>query len=83
MPEFYRKLLTPLWKAWLKLGHILGVINTTLLLTVFYFIIITPVGLLRKVMGKDTFGKVKEHEGSLWQSKSIAEPDLSRYLRQF
>ena len=35
------------------IGHYLGVINTYLLLTVIYFLLFVPIGLLLKLFGKD------------------------------
>ena len=47
------KWLTPLRFVWDKIGHILGIINTYVLLTVFYIFILTPLGLLMRLFGKD------------------------------
>ena len=75
--------LLPLWKLWLKLGHILGTINTFILLTVFYLLILTPLGLLRKLFGKDDFKKMASQDNSFWTLRKPKDLTLSNYLRQF
>lgn len=44
----------PLAKIWFGLGLLLGFFTTKILLTIIFFIIVTPVGLIRKWMGRDT-----------------------------
>ena len=45
--------LTPLRIVWDKIGHILGIINTYVLLTLFYVLILTPLSLVMRLFGKD------------------------------
>ncbi len=53
-------MLAPVYKAWMKLGGILGFINTTIILTAVYFIIFTPVSLLFRIIGKDSMKRKYE-----------------------
>jgi len=57
---------TALTKAWRMLGHWLGVINTQLLLAIAFFVVITPLALLFKVMGRDLLGMKPQHRKSDW-----------------
>lgn len=41
---------------WMKLAHLLGVVMTTLILTLTFFLVMTPMGLLLRAMGKDLLG---------------------------
>ena len=50
------KILIPLNNAWIKLGEILGLIIAPLVMCMIYFIIVTPIGLLMKIIGKDLLG---------------------------
>ncbi|MDR2496917.1 MAG: hypothetical protein LBD21_07295 [Tannerellaceae bacterium] len=57
--------LTPFSAVWHELSRILGRIMTPVWLVPTYFLIITPVGLLRRIFGKDQmqlrqFGKSRE-----------------------
>lgn len=40
-------------KGWMKVGHVLGTINTKILLGIIYYLLITPMGLVMRLMGKD------------------------------
>lgn len=53
----------PLAKLWFGLGMVLSFVSTKILLTIIFFLILTPVGIVRKWMGKDTlFLKVFKKE---------------------
>jgi len=82
LKKFFRPLL-PLWKAWIKLGHVLGIINSTILLTLVYFVMMTPVGLFRKLFRKDTCGQIPGDGSTYWQKKVVKEPTLENYSRQY
>lgn len=41
------------YRAWLKLGHILGLINTRIILAIIYYGVFTPIGLVMKLAGHD------------------------------
>jgi hypothetical protein len=40
---------------WLKLGHILGTINGTILLSIVFFVVLFPIALLARAFGKSSF----------------------------
>ena len=74
--------LQPAYRLWLKFGKILAIINSTLLLTLFYFVVITPVGLIRKLFGNDGYGK-GESSASMWHTKVVRKADLETYSKQY
>lgn len=41
-------------QGWMKIGHVLGSINTKIILGIVYFLLITPMGLVMRLMGKDS-----------------------------
>ena len=47
------KLLSPLNKAWIKFGEILGLIIAPIVMAFVYFIFLTPISLVVRVFGKD------------------------------
>ena len=51
------KLLTPLNKLWFKFGMILGAIIAPIVMGVIFFLVITPIGLIMRIMGKDLLKK--------------------------
>ena len=48
---------TPLNKLWFKFGMILGGIVAPLVMGVVFFLVITPIGLFMKIIGKDLLKK--------------------------
>ena len=50
------KLLTPLNKTWIKFGEILGLIIAPIVMSLVYFVILTPVSLIVRLFGKDLLG---------------------------
>jgi hypothetical protein len=53
------KIYSPVAIVWFKLAELLGTITSRIILSVVFFIVVTPVGLLRRAMGKDSL-KLKE-----------------------
>ncbi len=47
------KLLNPLNIVWIKFGEILGRIIAPIVMAIIYFIIVTPIGLFMRLIGKD------------------------------
>src|SRR6056300_716492 len=47
------KILTPLNKLWFKFGVILGKIISPIIMGIVFFLIVTPTGLVMKLLGKD------------------------------
>ena len=74
--------LNPLRLGWDKIGHVLGTINTYVLLTVFYFLILSPLGMIMRLFGKDIL-KVKHSAklNSYWES--TAQKPESSMTNQF
>jgi len=44
-------------KGWMAIGHILGWINTRIILSAVFYIIVTPIGIVRRWLGKDPMGR--------------------------
>tara|TARA_Y100000768_G_scaffold376987_1_gene349691 strand:- start:3809 stop:4189 length:381 start_codon:yes stop_codon:yes gene_type:complete len=60
-------LLTPLNKFWIKLGEILGIIISPVIMALVYFIILTPVSLIVRMFGKDLLGlKFLKKDETYW-----------------
>jgi len=45
--------LTPLYHVWMKIGFVLGWVNTRIILSLGFFGIFTPVGVAMRMAGKD------------------------------
>lgn len=49
--------LTPLFKVWMKFGLVMGKINTFIILNLLFFVILTPIGWLMRLAGKDPMAR--------------------------
>lgn len=49
-------LLRPLARLWFALSHGMGQIVSTAILTLVFFVVVTPVSLVRKLLGRDAMG---------------------------
>lgn len=45
--------LAPVYAVWMKLAFLLGWVNTRILLSLIFFLMITPVGLVTRLFGRD------------------------------
>ncbi len=61
------KILSPLNKAWIKLGEVLGMIIAPIIMALVYFVVLTPISLIVRILGKDLL-KIKFNKklGSYW-----------------
>ena len=73
------KLLSPLKDYWIKLGEILGKVIAPLVMSLVFFIILTPTGLILRIFGKDLLKLKKNKKSSYWLSRG----DLKSMDRQF
>lgn len=64
------KLLTPLKILWIKLGHFLGNIISPLILSIIYFFVVTPTGLLMRLFRKDILRLKKNNKSTYWENKN-------------
>ena len=44
-------------KAWMTVGHVMGWINTGIILGVVFYVVVTPLGIFRRWLGKDPMGR--------------------------
>ena len=74
------KLLNPLNLAWVKFGKILGKVVAPIVMGVIYFIIITPIGLFLRLIGKDILQTKFSKNNSYWIKR---EKNIGPMKKQF
>ena len=74
------KILTPLNKIWFKFGILLGKIISPLVMGIIFFFVVTPTGLLMKMLKKDLLNLKFNSDQSYWIEKT--EPK-SKMKNQF
>src|SRR5688572_506878 len=45
------------YRGWMLIGHVLGWINTRIILGAVFYFVVTPTGLFRRWLGKDPMGR--------------------------
>lgn len=64
-------------------GYPIGLAVNFIVMAVFFFLVITPISIFFKVIGRDPLSrKFKRHDESYWLSRS-KEDQVDRYFRQF
>ena len=74
------KILNPFKRIWIKFGEILGKVIAPLVLSIVYFIVITPIGLFLRIFGKDLLGIKFLKKKSYWIKR---DKDLGSMKNQF
>jgi len=74
------KILTPVKKSWIKLGEILGKIIAPIVMGLIYFLIITPIGLLMRLVGKDVLNLKFNKNETYWIKRA---KNINTMKRQF
>ncbi len=64
---FAPKILKPIEYWWMKFAEKMSVVVTFIILTLLYFLVVTPFGWLFKVIGRDELSlKIDKHAQSYW-----------------
>ena len=66
---FNSKILTPLNKLWFKFGIFLGNFIAPIVMGIIFFLVVTPTGIIMKLLGKDLIKLKKNNEKSYWIEK--------------
>ena len=64
------KILNPLNKLWFKLGMFLGKIISPIIMGIIFFLVVTPTGLIMRILGKDLLNLKYEKKQSYWIEKN-------------
>ena len=76
--------LKPIYWMWMVFATILGWFMTRLILSIFYYIVITPIGLILKLFGKEILDlKISNHETSYWNLRDSSKEKIQDYEKQF
>jgi hypothetical protein len=63
-------ILSPLNKIWFKFGILLGSFLSPIVISVVFFIVVTPTSLIIKMFGKDILGLKRHKKKSYWVERS-------------
>lgn len=76
--------LKPFYMVWMIFAAILGWFMTKMILSLLFSIIITPIGLFLKILGKDLLDlKEQKNKKSYWNIRNSEEEQNQNYEKQF
>lgn len=75
-------LLGPVQRAWMGLAHAISKVTTPVFMGVIYFVVLTPVGLLRRSFGHNAIVR-KAEGGSYWVDRRAEGAQKTGMERQF
>ena len=73
----------PFHRAWMKLAGWLGYVNSRLLLSIMYYGVLTPVGFLLRLAGRDPLRRRRKGLESYWIPRPRARQDREQFERLF
>ena len=80
---FAPTLLGPVHTIWMKVADALGWVNTRVLLGVIYFVVMTPTGLVMRMLGRDPLDRRLKDRPSYWGQRKRAVDPRSSMERRF
>jgi saxitoxin biosynthesis operon SxtJ-like protein len=78
------QVLSPLNRLWTKLGYVLGMVVSPVVLGLIFFVVMAPLGLLMRLLRKDTLRLRRDPEaGSYWIERQPPGPPGETLRDQF
>ena len=75
--------LKPIYMVWMIFALIFGWIMTRVILGIVFYFIITPIGLLTRLLGEDFLGLRITNSNSFWNQRNSADEMNQDYEKQF
>jgi|TARA_B100001057_G_scaffold298496_1_gene298653 hypothetical protein len=70
------KFLTPFNKLWFRFGIFLGKIISPVIMGIIFFLVVTPIGLIMRLLGKDVLNLKYSENKSYWIEKDGPESKM-------
>ena len=81
--NWIKKIGSRIYKGWMAFAKVLAFVNTRILLTLFFVVVIGPIAVFLKLIGKDFLERKIGTQGSYWKLRESAEHSLENAMRQF
>jgi len=71
-------------KAWMGFAVVLGFFSSRLVLSILFYAIITPIGIIMRIFGKDVLDqRIDRSAGSYWKKRETATKTKESYQNQY
>jgi hypothetical protein len=76
--------LKPIYLIWLKLAHLIGRIFSTVILTIAYYLVITPSALIKRLFGGAPLPvKPDKNASSYWVTRTESAQPKERFTKRY
>jgi len=76
--------LKPLYKAWMTLALVLGFFTSRVILCILYYFVLTPIGVIMRLFGRDLLDRRWDKEArSYWIKKERKAYDREQYKKLY
>ncbi len=70
-------------RLWMGLARALSFITTPIIMGVIFFLIITPFGFIRRLLGRDPLDRRAARQASYWKAYSARQKDPRHYEKMY
>ena len=70
-------------RGWMKFAHVLGWINSRILLGAMFYLVMTPIGWIVRLTGGDPLNRRKASQKSYWIPRDVTRPAPEQFERLF
>jgi hypothetical protein len=74
------RVLKSVYQVWMILGHVLGWINTRIILSIIFYIVFTPAGVLMRLLKKDPMRRKPEPDAESY--RVVRQPRSGSHMKQ-
>jgi len=79
MKRFFQRI----WKGWKRIAHAIGVFQTKVIITLFYFLIIGMLSILVRLLRRDLLDMRMGKKSPTWHDKRLGPVDMESCKHQF
>jgi len=80
---FYPKALVVPNRLWMGMAEAMGYVMTRVILALIFFLVVTPIGLVRRLTGGDPLGRRGARTESYWKPYTERRSDVKHYEKMY
>lgn len=70
-------------RAWMGLAHVLGWVNSRILLSVVFYCVVTPIGVMQRLLGRNVLRRRRENSETYWVRRKTESQPREQFERLF
>tara|TARA_Y100000816_G_C25999894_1_gene522430 strand:+ start:368 stop:748 length:381 start_codon:yes stop_codon:yes gene_type:complete len=80
---FFTDKLTSVKNLWIKLGYLIGLFVSPIILGIIFYLIITPTAIITKIFGRDLLNLKKIKKDTYWINRENSKIEEERFKKQY